>query len=61
MAHEKATDLVLEGNPVHEESLEIAKAATMDFCMNVTVDHAFRPTGIFFGELEKAHLAAFEF
>ena len=25
MAHEKATDLVLEGNPVHEESLEIAK------------------------------------
>jgi len=61
MVHEKATDLVLEGNPVHEESLEIAKAATMDFCMNVTVDHAFRPTGIFFGELEKAHLAAVEF
>lgn len=61
MAHERATDLVLDGNPVHEESLEIARAAGMDFCMNVTVDHAFRPTGVFFGDMEKAHMKAVEF
>lgn len=53
-------DLNLEGNPVHEESLEFAKMATVDFIVNVTLDHTFAITGVYSGDLEKAHQAAFE-
>lgn len=60
MADENARDLQLEGNPVHEESLAVAKMAGADFIVNVTLDGQFRPTGIFCGALEQAHLAAVE-
>ncbi len=60
MAHPAARDLNLEGNPVHEESLEVAKRAGVDFLVNVTLNHAFHLTGIFCGDLEAAHLAAVE-
>lgn len=58
MAHPNSRDLNLIGNPVHEESLEVAHLAGVDFLVNVTLDHAFHVTGIFAGELEKAHYAA---
>jgi len=58
LASEKASALVLEGNPCHEESLEMAKTAGVDFIVNVTLDHRFRLTGVFAGDLEKAHVAA---
>lgn len=60
MADRNSRDLNLEGNPVHAESLEVAKMATVDFLVNVTLDHAFHITGIFCGDLEQAHLAAVE-
>ncbi len=53
-----ARDLVLNGNPCHEEALEIAKMAGVDFITNVTLDHQFNITGVFSGELKKAHQAA---
>jgi nickel-dependent lactate racemase len=53
-------DLVISGNPVHEESLAVAKMAGVDFLVNVTLDHAFHITGVFSGDLEEAHLAAVE-
>ncbi|TXT51467.1 MAG: hypothetical protein FD137_14 [Spirochaetes bacterium] len=58
MAHPNARDLQLEGNPVHEESLTVAKMAGVDFIVNVTLDGAFRITGVFCGQLEPAHAAA---
>lgn len=58
MAHPEARDLNLVGNPVHEEALEVARMAGVDFIVNVTLDHAFRLTGVFAGDLEKAHEAA---
>ncbi|MCX7774722.1 MAG: nickel-dependent lactate racemase [Spirochaetaceae bacterium] len=58
MAHPNARDLQLEGNPVHEESLAVAKMAGVDFIVNVTIDGSFRITGIFCGDLEAAHTAA---
>lgn len=56
----EARDLVLEGNPCHEESLEVAKMAGVDYIINVTLDHEFNLTGVFAGELEEAHKRAVE-
>ncbi len=58
MADPASRDLNISGNPVHEESLEVAKRAGVDFLVNVTLDHHFHITGIFCGDLEQAHLAA---
>lgn len=58
MADPNSRDLQIEGNPVHEESLAVAKMAGVDFIANVTLDGSFRITGLFFGELEAAHAAA---
>ncbi len=55
-----ARDLVLDGNPVHEEALKVARSAGCDMVVNVTLDTNYRLTGIFAGGLEEAHEAAFE-
>ena len=57
---ERSTNLLLDGNPCHEEALRIARMAGVDFIVNVTIDNKREITGIFAGELEKAHLAAVE-
>lgn len=58
MADPRSKDLNLDGNPVHEESLAVAKLAGMDFLVNVTLNGDFKITGVFAGDLEKAHRAA---
>ncbi|MBN1319579.1 MAG: DUF2088 domain-containing protein [Thermoleophilia bacterium] len=58
LAHEKATDLVLDGNPCHAVSLEIGRMAAADFILNVTMRQDGRVAGVFAGDMEKAHLAA---
>jgi nickel-dependent lactate racemase len=55
-----ARDLVLKENPVHEEALKVARMAGCDMIINVTLDSDFRLTGVFAGDLEEAHLKAFE-
>jgi nickel-dependent lactate racemase len=55
---EASTTAVLDGNPCHEEALRIAKMAGVDFIVNVTIDNKKRMTGVFCGDLEKAHQAA---
>lgn len=54
----RAADLVLEGNPVHAEALQVAKMAGCDMIVNVTLDSAYRLTGVFAGDMEAAHLHA---
>jgi nickel-dependent lactate racemase len=50
---------VLDGNPVHEESLAVATlAGRPHFTVNVTLDESRRLTGVFAGEFEACHLAA---
>jgi nickel-dependent lactate racemase len=49
---------ILEGNPFHEDLLEIARRAGVDFLVNVTIDRARRLSGVFAGDLERAHEAA---
>ena len=46
---------VITGNPFHEFSLEVAKMARVDFMVNVTLRRDKKITGIFAGDLEKAH------
>ena len=55
MAHEKAVEGIIEGNPVHEEILHVARIARVDFIINVTLNERREITGIFAGDLEDAH------
>lgn len=54
----RADNLILEGNPCHEEAVEVAKKVGADFILNVTVDRDFRLTGVFAGDMVAAHLEA---
>lgn len=60
LASPNARDLILEGNPVHEEALRVAKMAGCDMNVNVTLDSGYKLTGVFAGDMEKSHLEAFE-
>ena len=55
-----ATNLILDGNPCHEESLEVAETVGVDFMISTTLDNNLCITGVFAGHLVEAHLAAFE-
>ncbi|MDX2246066.1 MAG: nickel-dependent lactate racemase [Bacteroidia bacterium] len=54
----QAADMILDGNPLHDEALEIAQMAGCDFLVNVTIDNEKRITGVFAGNLQTAHQAA---
>ena len=54
----KAQNLILDGNPCHEESLAIARTVGVDFIVNATLDKDLRTTGVFAGDIEAAHAAA---
>jgi nickel-dependent lactate racemase len=56
-----ADNLILAGNPCHEEALDVARTVGVDFTMNVTLDKDMRLTGVFAGHLEEAHGQAFRF
>jgi nickel-dependent lactate racemase len=56
----KASNLILEGNPCHEESLEVAETVGVDFMISTTLDNNLCITGVFAGHLVEAHLTAFE-
>ena len=56
-----ATNGVVDGNPVHQESLAIARMAPPDLIVDVTLDEANLITGVFAGELEQAWRAGVEF
>ncbi len=58
LADERATSLVMDGNPCQEEARAVAGLAGHDFIVNVTLDGARRITGVFAGELSAAHRAA---
>ena len=54
----RATNLVLEGNPCHEEALEIAKKAKVDFIVNTVLNRRLDLVDVFSGDLVQAHEAA---
>lgn len=58
LSSQQAADLILEGNPLHEEASEVASMAGCDFLVNATIDAEKRLTGVFAGDLFAAHQAA---
>jgi len=61
LADPQATWIVTEGNPLWEEMLEIALLTRPTFLLNVTLNQARQITGVFAGDLIKAHQAGCEF
>ena len=55
-----ATNLVLEGNPCHEEALEVAQTVGVDFVINVNLDKDLRLVRVFTGDMVEANMKAFE-
>jgi nickel-dependent lactate racemase len=48
---------IIDGNPFHAELLDIARRVGVDLLCDVTIDRARRLTGVFAGDLERAHAA----
>ncbi len=60
LEHPNSTNLVLEGNPCHEEAVEVAKTVGVDFMVSTTLDHNLNITGVYGGDLFDAHMEAFK-
>ncbi|MBS7646856.1 MAG: nickel-dependent lactate racemase [Candidatus Bathyarchaeia archaeon] len=56
LLHPKARTGVLDGNPVHEDMVEAAKMAKVDFILNVVVNSKGEIVKAFAGDLEQAFL-----
>ena len=60
LADPRADNLILEGNPCHEEALQIARMVGVDFILNVTVNEKYEITGVYGGDMVAAHQRACE-
>ena len=47
--HPCATNLILAGNPCHQEATEVAERVGTDFLVNVTMNEAKKLTGVYAG------------
>ena len=54
LLHPKARTSILEGNPVHEDMVEAAKLAKVDFILNVVTNSKQELVQAFAGDLEQA-------
>lgn len=61
LEHPNATNGVVAGNPVHEESERIAGLCPPDLIVDVTLDEANRMTGVWAGEMTAAWRAGVDF
>ena len=61
LSHPRAAEGIIEGNPFHRQALEVAQRAGVDFTLNVSMNAQRQITGIFCGDLEKAHAAGVDF
>ena len=56
MEHPNAANCVLEGNPLHEEQLEIVRMVGGAFALNTVIDDERRLCFVNFGEVVESHL-----
>jgi nickel-dependent lactate racemase len=61
MSHPKADNCVLEGNPLHEEQLEIVRRLGRVLAVNTVLDEHRRLSFVNFGEVIASHLQAVGF
>ncbi|MSR83940.1 MAG: nickel-dependent lactate racemase [Candidatus Latescibacteria bacterium] len=55
MGDPRSAEGIIEGNPFHRQALEVAQKAGVDFTFNVSMNAQRQVTGLFGGDLEKAH------
>ncbi|MBI3786343.1 MAG: nickel-dependent lactate racemase [Deltaproteobacteria bacterium] len=48
---------IVDGNPFHADLMEIAQRSHVDFMVDVSIDRKRRITGVYAGDIEKAHAA----
>jgi len=58
MDNPNATNLILRNNPCHNFALKVARKVRVDFSVNVTLNGEGKLSGVFAGDLDKAHLKA---
>ncbi len=61
MGHPRAVSCVLDGNPLHEEQLAIARMLGDTLAVNTVIDDRRRLAFVNFGEVVQSHLAAVAF
>ncbi len=61
MAHPRAANCVLEGNPLHEEQLEIMRKLGHALALNTVIDEHRQLSFVNFGEVVQSHLLAVDF
>ena len=61
MEHARAVNCVLEGNPLHEEQLEVVEMCGGALAVNAVIDERRRVSFLNYGEIVASHLAAVEF
>jgi nickel-dependent lactate racemase len=61
MSHPKADNCVLEGNPLHEEQLEIVRRLGRVLAVNTVIDEHRRLSFVNYGEVIASHLQAVDF
>lgn len=52
---------IIDGNPFHDELLDIARRVGIDFLCDVSINRGRQLTGVFAGDLERAHAAGVAF
>jgi len=61
MSHPRAANCVLEGNPLHEEQLEIMRMLGGALALNTVIDEHRKLSFVNFGEVVQSHLLAVDF
>ena len=61
MAHPRAANCVLDGNPLHEEQLAIVKMLGQVYALNTVIDEHRNLSFVNFGEIVQSHLDAVAF
>ncbi len=61
MSHPRATSCILDGNPLHEEQLEIVRMIGGALALNTVIDEERRISFVNFGEVVASHLQAVDF
>lgn len=61
LGHPKAANCIIQGNPLHEEQIQVVRALGGALALNVVIDEERRIGFVNFGEIEASHEKAVDF